>query len=290
MKHVKLFEEYHSTTNVQVDDSSLNEGLKEWAVAGALTLSTIMNTFGAKPADNKKEYAWHKQVGTEEKMQDLVKNHGWTLDSTAIKKIITTYDETKPGEAVSYDLKFDSGFELGGTELKEQTKKTIDSLFDSLEKNGLIVAKISIESSTDKVPITIGGSLYEAGIKTNKDLSAKRTQAIVDYLLSSDSVTASNAGKIFKTIKYDQGRDIDTTNASDLKSGDASARYVKISVEALSPSNDLIETVKNEVTKEVHYLSKPFKSIGGGNGGGSNIHVSHTKCKTHKGAIECPRP
>ena len=264
---------------------------------GALTLSTITNAFGGTDIHKHRDvfgrhhvYRWHKDVETEE---ELAKNlaKGWVLDSITIKKIEKTIKEAgKEPDTVRFDMKFDSGFKMGGAELSDETKKTLKILFDTLANKAMIVKNIIIESSTDKVPIDEKGSLYKAGIKTNSDLSTKRTQSVIDYLVSTKCVIPENMNKIEKIIKFNQGRDIDTTDVSDSEKGDETARYIKIMIDALSPSKKDVAEVKIIIEKNIYHISiedddddvpRPTKPP---------RHPHPNKHKIHFRAIKCPKP
>lgn len=279
MKHVKLFEEFSNDEN-----NELNEGFKEWALAGALTLGTITNMFGAgkQAADTR----WHKEVTSKEQVMKNI-NKGWQLDSQKIQTILDTVNINSPTEVIKVEVDLSKGFVLGGYTLSPESKSTIDSMFSVLSEQGMIVSGIKIESSTDKVPIVKGGELEKSGIKTNKDLSNARTNSIIDYLKDKDYVNADTASKIVKDVQWEKGRDINLSDANDLKTGDSTARYVKLSVQVLSQNPSLTTEIRQKI-EEKYYLSKESKPGTTTEQHKPNIKVKKYKVDKSHGHIKCP--
>lgn len=235
MKYVSDFNSYHS---------SVNEGLKENILAGLLSL------FGSYAAGQNsiKQMAYAK-TQSETALKSLIKQ-GWSLDSTAVNKLYSQLQATKPDTqivATRLTLDKDQFFESGKYTLSEEMKLSIDSTLSEIIESQGVLLKVEIESSTDKQGLSsrLADDLKSRGFSpNNQGLSDARSKSVSDFL--SDSGVDDSL--INRNKLYEQGSEEVTQ----------SARYIHVDFyyliqsEVVTPS----EVDKDEKIKKTYYLSK----------------------------------
>lgn len=217
-------------------NKDVNEGIKDWAAAGMMGLASLgsMNAAASdKVPDNTVTRTY--QTSSETK-RDLKIEQGWTLDSTVVKTMI---EETETEiNIMESSLNLEQNFESGSWKLTESGQKSIDSLMNAIQKDGYIISNIQVESSTDKTPISTRMT-QKTGIKTNKELSQKRNQSIINYL-SEKGYLGNN--EVESNVLSEQGGE-----------NDVSARYVTLNV--TSAKTD-IKPGREGKEKTMYYFSK----------------------------------
>jgi hypothetical protein len=210
---------------------------------------------------------------------DSVVNITRLIKSDNVEKVWNTIQSVAPDTiVVEQSANFDAGkfFKSGYFNLDSTSKGTISEFIEDIMERGNIIAKVSIESSTDKQQLKqetkdrLENAGYEA---SNKGLSIARNDEIANFLTSeygiSDSLIERNMIVQGGTGTIDQ-----------------SARYVKVTVDYINIESfvkeaeyktDSIDTYlpKEEVVGKVYYLSK--KIVPTKDGGDSSTRISRTK-------------
>jgi outer membrane protein OmpA-like peptidoglycan-associated protein len=259
MKYLKNYENYNS--------ERIDEGVKEWMLAGLITLSsfaglsqapkrgdiskddikkaelvqqkiedgdsTILNLFNEVDIiKNKENLEKLKSVDvskvdviktpSKKRAKSLIKSGYTMLSIEEIKDTIVSFnDEIKTGTKLTLTFDSDVAFETAGYNLSDDYKTALVDTLDYLLSRGSDIKMITIESSTDKEPISIG----------NEKLAKLRSDGVykeLEDLGLSDNVEVKNLPN--------QGPDIYTKvmskeERSKAREKTADFRYVKIVIE-----------------------------------------------------------
>ena len=207
---------------------------------------------------------------------------GWSpVDIKITKDTIVTNNK---GDVIEFEIKSsypnNAVFKTGSYDLTEDFKYNLDSLINTLEIDpGRNITHITIETSTDKEPITGG----------NKKLSENRAGSVKSSL---DNII-SNV-EISTDIKFDQGLDIYTKNmTSDEKDSarlkTAEFRYVNITIHYIKSgyttqgeSVTSIEQKEFIVFKKMTKINKHKKHLPS-----IKIDISFKKFKRRGNSFEC---
>jgi outer membrane protein OmpA-like peptidoglycan-associated protein len=173
MKHLQKFENY-----------KVDEGWKENVLVG------LMSLFGSYAMGQKSDrvQVMHQKVKSESAMKSLLKQ-GWSLDSTQVDTLWSEVVKHKPDAEVKVTrltLDKDQFFPSGIYTLTDEMKQSLDSVLNQIMEDGGVLAKVEIESSTDKqgLSIKLQNDLKSKGFEpNNKGLSKARSSSVSDYLL-----------------------------------------------------------------------------------------------------------
>lgn len=278
LQHLQSFESYIASKQEQ---DELNEAnFKTLALAGLMGASAL----SASGAGNK-----GKDGGEKDRIEQFAKttantkkelNHylatGWTIKDSVTKELLL--EAPKEIDMETFTIDVSANFESGKFQITPLERQSISDTMELIFNKGLHIAKIIVESSTDKTGIS--QRLQATGIKNNKDLSTERNQEVVDFLYEYNFITDSNV--IGRNILFDMGT-----------KDDPSARYVKIIIHTMNPI-DFIATANK--TQTTYNLIKPLVNKEG-KSQHKNIKIQNltqTKQKVSKneviekiGAVKC---
>jgi flagellar motor protein MotB len=253
MKHLQKFENY-----------KVDESWKENVLVG------LMSLFGSYAMGQKSDrvQVMHQKVKSEGAMKALLKQ-GWSLDSTQVDTLWSEIVKSKPDAEVKVTrltLDKDQFFASGIYILTDEMKQSLDSVLNQIMEDGGVLAKVEIESSTDKqgLSIKLQNDLKSKGFEpNNKGLSKARSISVSDYLLE----LGINSTLLNINEKSEQGE----------LEIEQSARYVTVDFYyAVTGVEELpAEVIKKPRIKTTYYLSKVNKI-------GKSIKLNrggHTKTK-----------
>ena len=270
MKHIQKFENYR-----------VDEGWKENTLVG------LMSLFGSYAMGQKSDriQVMHQKVKSENSMKSLIKN-GWSLDSTQVDTLWSEIVKSKPDAEVKVTrLKLDKEqfFPSGVYMLTDEMKQSLDSVLNQIMEDGGVLAKVDIESSTDKqgLSVKLQTDLKSKGFEpNNKGLSKARSSSVSDYLVT----LGVNNSLLNINEKSEQGES-EIEQSSRYVTVDF--YYVKTDVETLPAGTD-----KKPRVKTTYYLSK-INKIGKpvtlkNRGGHKTKKLGPIKNNIKVPAIKCP--
>jgi flagellar motor protein MotB len=284
MKYLKNYENYNR--------ERIDEGVKEWMLAGLMTLSsmaglaqapkrgdiskddikkaelvqqkiedgdsTILNLFSEVDIiKNKENLEKLKSVDVGSKVdviktpskkraKSLIKSGYTMLSIEEIKDtIVSVNDEIKTGTKLTLTFDSDVAFETAGYNLSDDYKVALIDTLDYLLSRGADIKMITIESSTDKEPISIG----------NEKLSKLRSDGVykeLEDLGLSDNVEVKNLPNQGPDI-YNKGMSREERLSAREKTADF--RYVKIIIEL---EEDVKPTESEKVVEVVNRYKMEF--------------------------------
>lgn len=120
-------------------------------------------------------------------------------------------------------------FDFGSYQLKSEGKELLDQLAEAFER---VLDDASIKSNIDAINIQ-GHTDHIGSSQDNRDLSAKRATAVVNYLMSSNKDLENKYGKYFAASAYSEFRPL---ASGDSESDRAKNRRIEISI-TLKDSN-----------------------------------------------------
>lgn len=183
------------------------------------------------------------------------------LNSYTLVTVWDTIQKVAPDTIVGQETaNFDAGkfFKSGYFKLDDASKEYVRAFMDGILESGNIVAKVTIESSTDKQQLKpeTKQRLKSAGYEeSNSGLSLARNDEIARFL---DSEYGIDGSLIERNLIVQGGTG----------TIDQSARYVKVTVEYINITSFVANTEpqqevvmrqipkQDEVTKKIYYLSK----------------------------------
>jgi hypothetical protein len=193
---------------------------------------------------------------------------GWALSSVTMDTLKQTI-KAKPEivskvvwDTVTISMPPLEMFEEGSFTLGTEIKDTISGILAQVTNQGLVVAGIEIESSTDKQRVSVqkAKELEANGFEgNNKGLSEARNAALKNFFISKNG---GDTMKIKQKILYEQGEG--TVGAADPQ--DPSARYVKINIilfhveKSPAPSKDKDQVIITKIIQGFK-LVKPLPKL-----------------------------
>ena len=244
----------------------------------------LISKIGKKDKDGAK-YSEEKSQTTN---LSSLKNHlmsGFAITS-AEKKVVRDTIMQMPEPEVTYDtisvnIPSDQLFASGSFELNPKATKALTDSLSKMKTDGLIITKVTIESSTDKQGLTdkLQSTLKSKGYSgDNTGLSNARNNAFSKAISSviGDSVD------IQKSVKSEQG-------SSEV---DAGSRYVKATFMCIRVNKEQTITQKMTVKETIKWIFKVSKVVKGYDGykpnlAGSGVTGKSGKC-TGNDVMSCP--
>lgn len=174
-----VIEGYLGDTMVELDEKE--KGKDEVTTDGLKELTPKSNS--EKKLDllqkelNKQQLA--QNIKDAQILESEIKNKLYSGNKEDSKKLDNKIEITATTEGVVMRFKDGVIFEPGGVELKDEAKKILDTLKDTLDEK----QNIRIEGHTDDIPTS--GSLY----KTNWELSTTRAISVMNYLVENKYIT-----------------------------------------------------------------------------------------------------
>ena len=270
MKHIQKFENYR-----------VDEGWKENVLVGLISL------FGSYAMGQKSDriQVMRQKVKSENAMKSLIKQ-GWSLDSTQIDTLWSEIVKSKPDASVKVTrltLDKEQFFPSGVYTLTDEMKQSLDSVLNQIMEDGGVLAKVDIESSTDKqgLSIKLQTDLKSKGFEpNNKGLSKARSSSVSDYLVT----LGVNNSLLNINEKSEQGES-EIEQSSRYVTVDF--YYVKTDVEVLPGGTDRKPRVKTTYyLSKINKIGKPVKLKN--RGGHKTKKLGPIKNNIKVPSIKCP--
>jgi hypothetical protein len=169
------------------------------------------------------------------------------ISQDTLKEIITEkFPQTPVVDSLSVTVDAGDYFGAGDYILSDEGKAILKNILDQIKDQSAVVVGIKIESSTDKQRVSTGLSdkLVDLGYeKGNEGLSSVRNDQLKKELIN----LGVDTSLIKQNVKWDQGKgELGSPNPQD-----PSARYVKITIDAIHITEDAPEDVEIETEVDV---------------------------------------